>query len=149
MHEVKDDPSNDVIAKRILSRSKGEIMDHILRCRDALDDCTKIISSAFAGESKTRYYKKKFQKVLNRCRIAGSVLIEKIGNEPSDKTVLYIIKRHPDIFDDFIQEKYFKPAWVPVVKEMKEKDYISDEDLDIMHKLGMMKKYILFISASE
>lgn len=146
---MPNEPTDSVIEKRINVRSKGEIIDYILRCRDSLDKSTAIISSPFCEEWKLRYYTKKYKKTLNRCRIAGNVLIEKIGNLPSEKAIIYIAMRHPVVFDEFIKDRYYAQAWEPVIRSMKEKDYLSVEDRYIVNALEMMKKYILYISANE
>jgi len=146
---LKHEPENAVIEQRIKARSKGEIIDFILRCRDKLDKCTRVISSPFSSDSRLSYYKKKYQRVLNRCHVAGNVLIEKIGDEPTANTIIYLSIRHPEIFEEFIKDKYFKPAWAPVLHAMIEKSYLSKEDVSIMNMLQMMKKYVLYISAGE
>lgn len=142
-----DDPEE--IARRVRSRSKGEIIDYILRCRDILDKCTSIVSSPLSEEWRQRYYAKKYRKYYNRCRIAGNVLIEKFGKEPSAKTIRYVFTRHPDVFSGFVKEKYFYPAWEPVIRSMMEKDYLSKEDLYIMNVLDMPKRFILYLSLGE
>lgn len=57
--------------------------------------------------------------------------------------------RHPVVFDEFIKDRYYAQAWEPVIRSMKEKDYLSVEDRYIVNALEMMKKYILYISANE
>lgn len=146
---MKADPPDHVIEQRLSRRSKGDVLDHIMGCREKLDRCTSIIADPYAPDWRVSYYKKKYQRIYNRCRIAGEVLANKIGDKPTANTLVYVLTRFPDVFADFVFTRYFKRAWEPVVKGMVEKGYLSREDHYIIKALDMARKYARYLSTGE
>ena len=146
---MKVDAPDNVIEQRLVKRSKGDVLDHIMACREKLEKCTSAISSPYSPEWRVSYYKRKYQRVYNRCRIAGEVLANKIGDNPTANTLVYVLTRFPDIFTNFVFTRYFKRAWEPVVKGMIEKGYLSKEDHYIIKALDMARKYAVYLSTGE
>jgi hypothetical protein len=146
---LKPGPVDNVIEQRLVKRSKVDVLDHIMTCREDLEKCTSIISSPYETERRVSYYKKKYQRVYNRCRVAGEVLAKKIGDNPTANTLVNVLTRFPGIFTDFVFTRYFKKAWEPVVKGMVEKGYLSKEDHYIIKALDMARKYAVYLSTGE